>query len=275
MTDVLGELVQRAGRTPDVGHAQSSPPRSPASAEGHRAPDSGLLDYVTACEEILWRPAGRAVRDYLVIERGLAPDALKANRIGADPGPAILRRTSGLPRGGPAAVLPTLDIDGGVAYVQARYVQAVERRSKYDNPSSRIANNPRIGWVRPVRVGDGRRLVVCEGMIDALSAASTGTSAVAVLGATYIDDGIAKEIAEGAVGRQVVVAFDGDHAGRGAGDSLAAWLTVAGCPNQVLSLPDDCDVNIMLGKDDKWIARQLQPPSPSHGARHHELARSL
>ena len=172
-------------------------------------------------------------------------------------------------------MLPTLDIDGGVSYVQARYVEAVEGRSKYDNPSSRIANNPRIGWVTPVGVKDGSCLVVCEGMIDALSAASTGTSAVAVLGAAYIDDGVAREIAKGAAGRQVVLAFDGDHAGRSASDSLAASLTSAGCPNRVLSLPDGCDVNTMLGKDDRWFDRQLDPLSPSHRVHQHELARGL
>ena len=273
--DVLAELDRRAGRSPDVGQAHLIPPRAPSSGESRHAPDSGLLEYVTACEQILWRPAGRAVRDYLVSERGLAPDALKANRIGADPGPAMLRRTSGLPRGGSAAVLPTLDVDGGVAYVQARYIQAVEGRAKYDNPSSRIAHNPRIGWVTPACVKDGSHLVVCEGMIDALSAASSGTSAVAVLGATYIDDGVAREIANGAAGREVVLALDGDHAGRSAGDSLAASLTAAGCSHRVLALPDRCDVNTMLGRDDKWIARQLEPTAPNHGARQHELARSL
>ena len=284
VADVLAELTQRAGTTPDMGQAQSIPPRSPTSGEvlrslasGERrpAPDSGLLEYVTACEQILWRPSGRAVREYLVSERGLAPDVLKANRIGADPGPAMLGRTSGLPRGGPAAVLPTLDIDGGVAYVQARYVETVDGRSKYDNPSSRIATNPRIGWVTPPRVKDGSHLVVCEGMIDALSAASTGTSAVAVLGATYIDDGVAREIAKGSAGRQVVLAFDGDHAGRHAGESLAASLTSSGCNNRVLSIPDGFDVNTMLGKDDRWISREVEPAWPRHGVRQHELARIL
>lgn len=172
-------------------------------------------------------------------------------------------------------MLPTLDIDGGVAYVQARYIETVEGRSKYDNPSSRIATNPRIGWVTPAGAKDASHLVVCEGMIDALSAAISGRSAVAVLGASYIDGDVALEIAKGAAGREVVLALDGDQAGRSAGDSLAASLTAAGCPNRALALPDGCDVNTMLGKDDKWIARQLEPTVPNHGVRQHELARSL
>ena len=67
-----------------------------------------MLDYVAACERILWHPVGRRVLGYLVNERHLAPDVLKVNHMGADPGPASLRRAPGLPRGGVAAVLPTL-----------------------------------------------------------------------------------------------------------------------------------------------------------------------
>lgn len=275
MADVLAELDRRSGTTSDLAQVRPVPSRSPAIAEGRVAPDRALQEYVTACERILWRPAGRKVLDYLVDERGLAPNALRANRVGADLGPVAMRRAAGLPRGGVAATLPTLDIDGSVTYVQARYLEHVEGRSKYDNPASRIAANPRTGWVAPAPVKDRNHLLVCEGMIDALSAASVGIPAVAVLGATYADERVAQAIAKGAAGRQVMLAFDGDPAGRTAGNSLGASLTSVGCSNQVLSLPDGCDVNTMLGKDDRWIVRQLDAASPRHGVRQHELARSL
>ena len=275
MADVLGELERRSGSAPTVIQARPISSRSPALVNVRTEPDATLLEYVAACERMLWRPAGRKVLDYLVNERGLAPDALRANHIGADLGPAALRRVAGLPRGGTAAVLPTLDLDGRVTYVQARYLDTVEGRPKYDNPASRIAANPRIGWVTPASVNDRNHLVVCEGVIDALSVASVGTSAVAVLGATYIDERVARAVASGAAGRQVVLAFDGDPAGRIAGESLAASLTSAGCPNRVLSIPDRCDVNTMLGRDDRWIGRQLEPTSPRHSVSQHDLARTL
>jgi len=79
-------------------------------------------------------------------------------------------------------VLPTLGLDGRVTYVQARYLDPVEGRPKYDNPASRIATNPRIGWINPARVTDRNHLVVCEGVIDSLSVAGVGTPAVAILG---------------------------------------------------------------------------------------------
>ncbi len=46
-------------------------------------------------------------------ERGLGEEVLRANRVGADPGPAALDRPRGLPRGGPAVVLPVLGAGRG------------------------------------------------------------------------------------------------------------------------------------------------------------------
>ncbi|MGD9794571.1 MAG: toprim domain-containing protein [Acidimicrobiia bacterium] len=273
VADAIAELERRAGITHDIGDRRPSQRLATVSFPADPAPE--LLAYVAACERILWRPAGRRVLDYLANERGLAPDALKANHVGADPGPAALKRAAGLPRGGTAAVLPTLDLDGRVTYVQARYLDHVEGRAKYDNPAGRIAPNPRIGWVTPARLTDRAHLVVCEGLIDALSVASVGVPAVAVLGATYVDERITRRIARGADGRSVVVAFDGDSAGRNASETLSSWLTQVGCPNQVLSLPDGSDVNTMLGGDDHWLGRQFEPVAQRHGPKHHDLARSL
>ena len=172
-------------------------------------------------------------------------------------------------------MLPALDLDGKVTYVQARYLEPVDGRPKYDNPASRLAANPRIGWVHPATLNDRNHLVVCEGALDALSVAGVGMPAVAVLGAAYVDERVARDVARGAAGRQVMLAFDGDPAGRNASETLAASLKSAACPNRVLSLPDGCDVNTMLRTDGHWIARQLEPTSPRHGVGQHDLARTL
>ena len=172
-------------------------------------------------------------------------------------------------------MLPTLGLDGRVTYVQARYLDPAPDRPKYDNPASRIAANPRIGWVNPARVTDRNHLVVCEGVIDALSVAGVGTSAVAVLGATYVDERVARDVASRAAGRQVLIAFDGDNAGRNAGETLASALASVGCPSRALPLPDGCDMNSVLGRDNRWIDRQLAPEPPRHGVGQHELTRSL
>jgi DNA primase len=185
--------------------------------------DSCVIRYVEACERILWTPTGRRVLRYLVEERGLDPEVLRVNRVGADPGPDVLRRPSGLPRGGVAAVLPALSCDGAITYAQARYLVPPEGRSKYDNPSSRLCANPRLGWVSP-GVPAQPQIVVCEGIIDALTVASNGHSAAAVLGATYVSAHLAQELIDGAAGRPMVVLFDRDAAGDAAADRLASLL---------------------------------------------------
>jgi DNA primase len=275
IAEALAELERRAGNAPDVVHSPPMPSRTPTTVETRAEPDAALLDYVAACARILWQPAGRKVLDYLFNERGLAPEALKTNHIGADPGPSLLRRQSGLPRGGAAVVLPTLDLDGKVTYVQARYLDPVDGRPKYDNPAGRLAANPRLGWVNPATLTDRRHLVVCEGILDALTVAGKGMPAVAVLGATYVDERVARDVAKGAAGRQVILALDGDTAGRNASQTLAASLTSAGCHNRVLPLPEGCDVNTMLGRDSHWIARQLEPTATRHGFGQPDLARTL
>ena len=259
IADALVELERRTGSAPEIVRSRPIPSRSPALVEAKSEPDAALLEYVAACERILWKPAGRTVLDYLVNERGLAPDALKTNHVGADPGPATLRRGAGLPRGGTAAVLPTLGLDGRVTYVQARYLDSVEGRPKYDNPASRIAANPRIGWVNPARLRDRNHLVVCEGSVDALSVASVGTPAVAVLGATYVDERVTRDVARGAAGRQVVVVFDGDAAGLNASSELTSRLANVGVMCISAPVPEGEDLNSLLRHDTEWIRHCLVP----------------
>ena len=202
--------------------------------------DPSVVRYVEACEQILWTPAGRPILDYLTGQRGLDPDVLRANRVGADPGPGTLRRPGGLPRGGPAAVLPALGYDGQVTYAQARYLDPPPGRSKYDNPASRLAANPKLGWINPAHQQLGP-LVVCEGTIDALTAATAGYRAVAVLGATYISADIARQICDAAGPYPAILAFDADTAGQAAAERLVQLLpdtsTVA------IDLPPGADLN--------------------------------
>ena len=270
LTDALADLQRRTGSAPGITRARPVTRQSRAIAEPTGPPDPAMLQYVAACQRILWQPAGRRVLDYLINERGLAPDVLKANQIGADPGPNQLRRAFGMAHGGIAAVLPTLDFNGNVTYVQARYLDKVDGRPKYDNPASRIAANPRISWVNRATATDSNHLVVCEGVIDALSVASLGTPAVAVLGATYVDQQIARAVASRAAGRLILVAFDGDNAGRKASETFTASLQSAGYPSRVLALPDGSDINSEVGRDNRWIVHQQFPKTSERGAGHRD-----
>jgi DNA primase len=207
--------------------------------------------YVDACQRVLYAKTGRPVLDWLTQERGLSLEVLEANAVGADPGPALLRRRRGLPRAGVAAVLPAHGPDGRLAYVQARYLDPEDGR-KYGNPVSRLGSNPRLAWIRTPLPRRSDRLIVCEGVIDALTAAAAGLHSVAVLGATYPSIAVADTIAAHAGGRQVVVAFDGDEPGRIAAHRLHDLLAVRSVDNRVWDLPDGADFNGLALTDPAW-----------------------
>ena len=262
--DAIEDLERRAELPPQADWPRRAPPPRPvADPAGRVSPD--LLEYVFACERILWRPQGRTVRDYLIDERGLSSHVLEANHVGADPGPSALRRARGLPRGGIAAVLPTLDVSGRVTYAQARYLNPEGGRSRYDNPAAHVASNPRFGVVRCPHAHESRTLLVCEGTIDGLSAAGFGVRATSMLGATYADESLAARLREIASGATIIIAFDGDDAGRAAAEALSDALGRASLSSKILMPPQNLDVNAMLRKDPDWLVRGMEEPSRSDG----------
>jgi hypothetical protein len=239
--EAFEELARRAAMQPDELDVRriprpTPPPRQPVPLH----PD--VVRYVEACERLLWEPVGRPVLEYLTEERGLAPEVLRANRVGADPGTRKLRRASGLPKNGPAAVFPACTVDGRLAYLQARYLEHDEYGSKYGNPASRLGDNPRHGWTQPVGTPQ-EPIVICEGFPDAYTANSAGYTAVAVLGATNANRGLAERIVEGIGRRPAVLAFDGDDAGRSAARQLSTSLEQRGIMVIELPLPSGADLN--------------------------------
>jgi hypothetical protein len=210
-----------------------------------------LEAYVGACEAWLWGPGGRVFRSFLA-NRGLGEDILRANRIGADPGPRAVPRADGLPRGGPAVVLPLLEPGSQrPIYLQARYLQP--RHRKYDNPATRLVpTSPRLGEVRlstaPARTDVA---LICEGIPDALTAAQAGWRAVAVLGAGLPDERIASELTGRYPSETFVVAFDNDHRGHEGAAALVDLLGRAGAGDRttVLQLPD------AVGDLNAWAVR--------------------
>ncbi|MFT3855694.1 MAG: toprim domain-containing protein [Ilumatobacteraceae bacterium] len=198
-------------------------------------------EYVDACRRLLWEPAGRQVLDYLR-GRGLDDDVLRTNGVGADPGPGKLRRGSGLPKQGPGAVFPAHDIDGRLVYFQARYLQPRPNGPKYANPSGRHGDNPHHGWTRPV--GPARQpVVISEGLPDAYVANAAGYDAIAVLGTANANERLVERLRPAIANRSVILAFDGDDAGRHAAAHLAALLSERGNMVVTLPLPSGTDLN--------------------------------
>jgi hypothetical protein len=260
VAEAIEELGRRSGIEPD----RRPIDRRSGTAPGTPIPlDPTVKRYAEACERILWTRTGRHVLEWLTDQREIPTDVLRANHVGADPGPEILSRSAGLPRGGLAAVFPALTPAGEIAYLQARYLDPPDGRSKYDNPSSRLGTNPRLAWTQPAPAPEPGVLLVCEGIPDALCAAAAGYAAVGILGATCPDERVAERLARQSAGRRLVLAFDGDPAGRGASERLERMLHRSDLQVEQLPVPDGMDLNALNVADPGWLAAAL-------GVRHHE-----
>jgi hypothetical protein len=239
--EALELLARRVDVAEGPWHPLTPGPRTPLPPEPTRptAPHPALAGYVAACETWLWSPAGAPMQRWLAGRR-LDEDVLRANRVGADPGPRALPREPGLPRAGPAVLFPLLDPDGRVFYLQARYLRPNGR--KYDNPSADLVPvSPRLGEIR--LAGPARRddlVVVCEGIPDALTAAGAGYRAVAVLGAGLPDERLAAQLVALHPKESLLVAFDADPRGRAGSERLVDLLSRAGADDRVhtLSVPE-------------------------------------
>ncbi len=236
----------------------TSRPSPPAVAEpGHPAVEVEL--FVERAARLLWTPAGAPQRDWLA-RRGLGEAVLRANLVGADPGRRVLPRPRGLPRGWPAVVYPSLDPDGHVTYLQARYLEPPPGRSKYDNPSAQLAANPRLTWTRPIGTVRADLVVVCEGTADALIAAQAGIRSVGVHGAASADRLVADAIATARnadptlTRAQVAICFDADQSGRRGAARLTDLLSERGVPAILVFPPDGLDLTAWAAADPAWAA---------------------
>ncbi len=198
-------------------------------------PSPEVERFVAAAEAYLWSERGQPMRQWLA-QRGLGEDVLRANRVGADPGPSALDRPRGLPRGGPAVVLPVLGADGEATYLQSRYLSP--NGHKYDNPSAALAGAlPRATEVRlPLPPADPSLVVVSEGIPDALVAAQAGYRTAAVLGAGVPDERTAAALVEQFPTERLVVAFDADGAGQAGAERLQELLAERGAGDRVARL---------------------------------------
>ncbi|MCU0267301.1 MAG: toprim domain-containing protein [Acidimicrobiales bacterium] len=251
LRDALEFLARRVGQEPQApGWSPRPRPRhSPLAAVGVPVgcrDQAGLDRYVEECAHRLFSPAGQHLLRWLTDERGLPPPVLEANRVGADLGPGRQDRPDGMPRAS-GVVLPVL-VDGHAVYAQIRVPHPRPDRPRYLNPRAGLAPNPRLARVRPVEQ-KRQAIIITEGAIDALSAASAGFRAVAVLSAAYPDRLVAHELSR--LPDPLVIAFDQDDAGRAAAGRLTALLDAhqRHPANLVLSAGD---VNEALVRSSNW-----------------------
>lgn len=254
VASALQELAARTGlasEPPAIRPSRRRQWRTAAPPAPSAARAAALLGpYVEECESRLWRQEGAPVRRWLMCERALPEEVLRTNRIGADSGPHRQSRPDGIPRAGPAAVLPAVD-SGEAVYVQLRMIRPRPDRPRFLNASSQLAPNPRLAVYRPADVA-AREVVVTEGVIDALSATAAGFRAAAVLGAATTDPAVARRLAR--IDGPIVLALDNDDAGHMGSNRLAAMLAELRRPAMTLTLPDGInDLNDWHGADrDAW-----------------------
>lgn len=243
-SDAVEWLATRAGMTPDRPLPPVPRKTTPVAAEPARSMHPVVQRYVNTCSALLRGPQGRDVRAWLH-RRGLSDATIEANRLGVDPGRALLTRRRGLPYGkAVAATFPALDSSGNVTYVQARYLDPSAVGRKYDNPSAQLAPHPRMSYA----AGEGRRsdlLVVCEGIPDALIASQAGFAAVGLLGAHAPDEAVAIQLADQALsaGLDVALVCDPDDAGQRVSSVLVPLLGHQGVEPIVVVPPDGFDLN--------------------------------
>jgi len=167
-------LLDRLGdRT--LGLAPTVAPQAPSGPTARSR--AAIAAHVDRCQELLWSDLGLPGQRFLT-HRGLERPVLHANRVGYDPGPSVLPRKRGIPSRGPAVVLPVLDDDGRAVYLQARYLGPHDGRV-YGNLAEAFAGpSPRVAFTHPPGPEiDPGVVVVCEGQLDALSAAQAGYAA--------------------------------------------------------------------------------------------------
>lgn len=208
-----GTIVAALGLTRDELRActfkTSTPSRSPVRLRDVEAARA----YVAACIERLRSPAGGHALGYLAARFGIDADTAGELLLGYDPGSALIERPGFC---GPAFLTPRLVVPliaaGGFTGLQARILGLGEPR--WAGPAG--SGWGRVGVLALDRPGAA---VVCEGPSDALAAVGAGSPAAFVRGAALCASAastrrtLAPLLAD-LRGRTVVVAGDGDEAGR-------------------------------------------------------------
>ena len=167
------------------------------------------------------------------------------------PGPACCAERRASPGAGPPP--PSRPSTAPVATPTSRPATSTPPRGAPSTTTPPAVSPSTPAWPGPSRPQQrAGPLVVCEGIPDALTAATAGLAAVAVLGAAAPSPDLAARLAAGAAGRPVVLAFDADPAGRTATDRLTGLLAGHDITPTVLLLPEGADLNRHARTNPHW-----------------------
>ncbi|MEV8015661.1 phage/plasmid primase, P4 family [Streptomyces sp. NPDC086554] len=192
-------------------------------------------------------PTAQVARDYLSARFGVDGETAAGLGIGVDAGPETDGRISeSFPyrspsfRRFPRLTVPLVGFDGVVRGLQGRDLsgKCPGRWLSLSNP-----NGQRWAPYGVFRSDAGYGVIlITEGPGDALTAVSVGYDAVAVRGASLVNNPeLVAELAAGLKGSQVIVAGDNDTAGNGFTLRLSEGLAAHGIDVHTLDIPHDGD----------------------------------
>jgi len=178
-----------------------------------------------------------AVREYALDRFGI--DNYDIERLG-------LGKAADLP-GGTRLVVPFCNPDGVALGFQARAIDPEAKVRWYGPRTPERGSWSRIGFFPGDSGWD--EVIVTEGPGDALTACAVGYDTIAVRGAGLAGRELAEQIVDWVPGRTIVLAGDGDNAGRSFSSTLADALADMGVTVKVLALPDGKDLTDWLADD--------------------------
>ena len=156
---------------------------------------------------------------------------------------------------GARLVVPFCNPVGVALGFQARALDSNARVRWYGPSNPQVGSWSRIGFFQG---GSGyQEVIVTEGPGDALAAAAAGFDSIGVRGAGLAGDDLAKQIFDWTGERPVVIAGDGDRAGRTFSATLADALSNLGVLVRVLSLDEGLDLSDWFGRNPGLFATDL------------------
>ena len=224
-------LARNAGIQPEPAK-QTAPTRHTA---GNRPAIDGtprITQWVQETNAQLALPKARLAHRWLA-EHGIDLNHAIENSVGYDPGSARLKRGDGLPKHGPAIVLPITDQNGDITYAQSRQLRP--GGAKYLNPASTVATNPTISILEHQHHSP---MILTEGIADALVLTQHGHNAAALIGTGIAARDSWIDALTNATGdNPIVLAFDNDPAGHQAAQNATDQLTQRNITPSVLTIP--------------------------------------
>ena len=229
----IEQLATRTSSQPIHQQTNRAPAQNYTAGERHRTDGTPrLTQWVQETNKLLQLPKARLAHRWLA-DHGIDLDHAVANNVGYDPGATRLRRGDGLPRSGPAVVLPITNNDGDLTYAQSRSLRP--GGPKYINPKSQVAVNPTISILESRHDGP---MFLTEGVADALVLTQHGHNASALIGTGMTSrDTWVQPLTDASNGRQILLAFDNDPAGHSAAQHATHQLHNVGHTPLVLPVP--------------------------------------